>query len=271
MNGEILYELPTSGQWCFDVSWCERNPNLVCASSFESQINVYSLMGGKFNVVHQTSSKIMDSFGVDTNTNSPASNIHQQTTQVISQLKIAPKWMKKTCGARFGFGGKLIHFGKDIADSQHQEQGELIKTVNMSQVITDQDLVEKAQYLQSVLVTGNLIEYCNYKIEIADHESDSTVWKYIMALFFKDKNEKILQLLGIENVKDTENSVFNDVKKKENNIDENTDSFEKLNIDMADNKEFFDNIKSQTNDIENRNQGAEIDLSFDDGSFILFL
>ena len=101
-NGEILYELPTSGQWCFDVSWCKRNPDLICASSFESQINVYSLMGGKYNVVHQTSSKIMDSFGVDTNLNpTPPIESHQQTTQIIPQLKTAPKWMKRPCGASF--------------------------------------------------------------------------------------------------------------------------------------------------------------------------
>lgn len=60
-------------------------------------------MGGKYNVVHQTSSKIMDSFGVDSNTNPTApTDVHKQTTQSIEQLKIAPKWMKRTCGAKFG-------------------------------------------------------------------------------------------------------------------------------------------------------------------------
>ena len=102
-NGEILYELPTSGQWCFDVSWCKSNPDLICASSFEGQVNVYSLMGGKYNVVHQASSKIMDSFGVDSNNPVAVVPVEQQhTTQVVQQLKIAPKWMKRPCGASFG-------------------------------------------------------------------------------------------------------------------------------------------------------------------------
>ena len=114
-NGEILYELPTSGQWCFDVSWCKRNPDLLCASSFEGQVNVYSLMGGKYNVVHQTSSKIMDSFGVDSVPSSPSAV--QKSTQYIPQLKIAPKWMKRPCGASFGvnyiyFYSFLIFKGK---------------------------------------------------------------------------------------------------------------------------------------------------------------
>ena len=93
--------MPTSGQWCFDLSWCQRNPDLICSSSFESQINVYSLMGGQHNVIHQTSSKIMDSFGVDSSNNSPSEK-HKQTVQLIPQLKIAPKWMKRSCGAKFG-------------------------------------------------------------------------------------------------------------------------------------------------------------------------
>jgi len=223
-------------------------------------------MGGTFNVVHQTSSKIMDSFGdVATNANSPASNIHQQTTQVISQLKIAPKWMKKPCGARFGFGGKLVQFGKNMSDNQHQDQ-ELNRKVSVSQVITDQDLVEKAQYLQSVLATGNLIEYCNYKIEIADQESDSTVWKYIMATFYKDKKEKILQLLGIASVKDVEDSVFNGIE--EIDLTENTDSFEKLNLEArGDGEDLFDRISDQTKKAESIKEEVQIDLSFDNGLF----
>jgi protein transport protein SEC31 len=106
-NGEILYDLPTSGQWCFDVSWSQRNPDLICASSFEGQINVYSLMGGKYNVIHQTSSKIMDSFGVDSSAKQDTPlEVQQQITQTIPQLKIAPKWMKRPCGASFGVNTK---------------------------------------------------------------------------------------------------------------------------------------------------------------------
>ena len=102
-TGEIIYELPTSGQWCFDVSWSKRSPDLICASSYEGQINVYSLMGGKYNVNHQTSTKIMDSFGESSSTPSTPNLVQQnQSTHVIQQLKIAPKWMKKPCRANFG-------------------------------------------------------------------------------------------------------------------------------------------------------------------------
>ena len=58
-------------------------------------------------MTHQTSSTIMDSFGVLDNTAGNANlNLIQkvqqeQTTHVVQQLKLAPKWMKRPCGASF--------------------------------------------------------------------------------------------------------------------------------------------------------------------------
>lgn len=102
VNGEILFDLPTPGQWCFDLSWCKRYPNLIASASLEGQVNVYSLMGGRFNVAQPTSSKIMDSFGVDSLANIPESPTAKNAPQFVDQLKIAPKWMKRACGATFG-------------------------------------------------------------------------------------------------------------------------------------------------------------------------
>ena len=43
---QIVYELPTTAQWSFDVRWCPRNPAMICTSSFDGHVSVYSLMGG---------------------------------------------------------------------------------------------------------------------------------------------------------------------------------------------------------------------------------
>lgn len=43
---QIVYELPTTSQWSFDVAWCPRNPAVVCSSSFDGHVSVFSLMGG---------------------------------------------------------------------------------------------------------------------------------------------------------------------------------------------------------------------------------
>lgn len=43
---QILYELPTSAQWCFDIQWCPRNPAVLSAAAFDGHISIYSIMGG---------------------------------------------------------------------------------------------------------------------------------------------------------------------------------------------------------------------------------
>lgn len=43
---QVVYELPTSNQWSFDVQWCPRNPAIISSCSFDGHISVYSLMGG---------------------------------------------------------------------------------------------------------------------------------------------------------------------------------------------------------------------------------
>jgi protein transport protein SEC31 len=163
-------------------------------------------MGGKYNVIQQTSSKIMDSFG-DVPTTPPAVSQQQQITQQIPQLKLAPKWMKRSCGACFAFGGKLVTFGRtplvatgiDANDQANQLALVNNQRITINQVITDADLVDKSQHLEQTLQTGNLIEYCNYKIETSTNSSQSNVWRFILATYNPNRNETFLELLGFSN------------------------------------------------------------------------
>ena len=43
---KVMYEVPISSQWNFDVQWCPKNPALVSCCSFDGHVGVYSLMGG---------------------------------------------------------------------------------------------------------------------------------------------------------------------------------------------------------------------------------
>jgi len=49
----VLYELPTTTQWCFDIQWCPRNPAVLSAASFDGRISVYSIMGGSTDGLRQ--------------------------------------------------------------------------------------------------------------------------------------------------------------------------------------------------------------------------
>ena len=62
-------------------------------------------MGGQQQV--QPTNRITESFGPGMEGLQQAP---QATPQVTMQLKSPPKWLRKPCGASFGFGGKLITF-----------------------------------------------------------------------------------------------------------------------------------------------------------------
>jgi hypothetical protein len=62
-------------------------------------------MGGKHDMKPETSTKIMDSFGVSSAAQVPAQPVPIET-RIIPQLKYAPKWMKRLCGATFGVNWK---------------------------------------------------------------------------------------------------------------------------------------------------------------------
>ena len=60
---QVIYELPTINQWCFDVQWCPRNPALLSTASFDGKISVYSVMGGSLEAQQQsTVDKVSSSF-----------------------------------------------------------------------------------------------------------------------------------------------------------------------------------------------------------------
>lgn len=115
-EGEILSEVATTQHWYSDVQWCPRNPALIASSSLEGAVSVYSLFGGTQHQV-QTSNKIADSFpGMDQMSKAP---VPQQTTSITySDLKKAPKWMRKHSGVSFGvswfilvtFSGRSLRF-----------------------------------------------------------------------------------------------------------------------------------------------------------------
>lgn len=59
----MIYELPTTNQWCFDVQWCPRNPALLSTASFDGRITVYSVMGGSLKAQQQgTVDKVQPGF-----------------------------------------------------------------------------------------------------------------------------------------------------------------------------------------------------------------
>jgi protein transport protein SEC31 len=55
----------------------------------------------------------------------------------------------------------------------------LMFQINVSQVVTEQDLVNRSNLLEGALASGSFAEFCHTKIESGDDDLDSTLWSFL--------------------------------------------------------------------------------------------
>ncbi|XP_070361593.1 protein transport protein Sec31A isoform X9 [Equus asinus] len=203
-TGEVLYELPTNTQWCFDIQWCPRNPAVLSAASFDGRISVYSIMGGSADGLRQKQvDKLSSSFGnldpFGTGQPLPPLQIPQQTAQhnIVLPLKKPPKWIRRPVGASFSFGGKLVTFENIRMQSQQgAEQQQQQHHVFISQVVTEKEFLSRSDQLQQVVQSQGFVSYCQKKIDASQTEFEKNVWSFLKVNFENDSRGKYLELLG---------------------------------------------------------------------------
>lgn len=203
-TAEVLYELPTSTQWCFDIQWCPRNPAVLSAAAFDGHISIYSIMGGSNdNAINLQAEQLNSSFGnmdpFGMGKTLPPLQLPQETSpqSTITPLKKPPKWIRRPVGASFAFGGKLVTLD-NIKPTAQQPQQTAAHVVHISQVVTETDFIDRSNQLQTTLTAGNFLEYCQNKIEAAQNEFEKTVWSFLKVNFEEDARLKYLELLGYE-------------------------------------------------------------------------
>ncbi|XP_043826362.1 protein transport protein Sec31A isoform X5 [Dromiciops gliroides] len=202
-TGEVLYELPTNTQWCFDIQWCPRNPALLSAASFDGRISVYSIMGGSSDGLRQKQvDKLSSSFGnldpFGTGQPLPPLRLPQQSAPqtVVLPLKKPPKWIRRPVGASFSFGGKLVTF-ESMKPQPGAEQQQLQRhQVHVSQVVTEKEFLLRSDHLQQVVQSQGFVSYCQKKIEASQTDFEKNVWSFLKVNFEDDSRGKYLELLG---------------------------------------------------------------------------
>ncbi|XP_051958646.1 protein transport protein Sec31A [Xyrauchen texanus] len=202
-TGEVMYELPTANQWCFDVQWCPRNPALLSAASFDGRISVYSVMGGRLqHHQHSTVDQISASFDTNdpfgTGQSLPPLQVPQPTleTTIIPPLKKPPKWVRRPVGARFAFGGKLVTFENPSLTPQQTPSQPLPRQVHVSQVTTETEFLQRSTELQATLQSGSFTSYCQSKIISSSSDAEQDIWRFLMVNFEDEARVKFLRLLG---------------------------------------------------------------------------
>ncbi|XP_060497733.2 protein transport protein Sec31B isoform X11 [Panthera onca] len=195
-SGEVVYKLPTQSSWCFDVQWCPRDPPVFSAASFDGWISLYSVMGGSWEVQQiRQADKISSSFSKGQPL--PPLQVPEQVAQasLIPPLQKPPKWMRRPAGVSFAFGGKLVTFGLPSTPA-HQVPQPCLRLVFVSQVTTESEFLRRSAELQESLGSGNLLNYCQNKIELTSLQSEKMLWQFLKVTLEQDSRVKFLKLLG---------------------------------------------------------------------------
>nr|XP_055156016.1 protein transport protein Sec31B isoform X6 [Nyctereutes procyonoides] len=93
------------------------------------------------------------------------------------------------------FGGKLVTFGLPNTPA-HQVPQPCLRLVFISQVTTESEFLRRSAELQEALGSGNLLNYCQNKIEQTSMQSEKMLWQFLKVTLEEDSRMKFLKLLG---------------------------------------------------------------------------
>eukprot|EP00602_Paraphysomonas_sp_CaronLab_P005046 CAMPEP_0185030580 /NCGR_PEP_ID=MMETSP1103-20130426/17560_1 /TAXON_ID=36769 /ORGANISM="Paraphysomonas bandaiensis, Strain Caron Lab Isolate" /LENGTH=1052 /DNA_ID=CAMNT_0027565771 /DNA_START=108 /DNA_END=3263 /DNA_ORIENTATION=+ len=152
----------------YHVSWSPCLPAVISTCSFDRSVQFYSLSGAK------------------------------------SKLGRAPKWLRKSAGASFGFGGKLASFTnrpRQGAADQKKSQGQAPCSVEVKihQVIENTDVVNACDEFHNALASEDFNGFCRSKVDSARTEQDKRVWGLMRVICFENNaREELLSHLGFD-------------------------------------------------------------------------
>ncbi|KAJ2742257.1 protein transport protein S31 [Coemansia sp. BCRC 34301] len=177
-SGEIVGELPPSSNWVYDVQWNQANPNVLSGASFDGRINLYTL------------TRDQEVSGALPMADDPFAPQSSSAFAPSLSLKRPPRWLARPCGAAFGFGGQLVHFASAGGSP----------LVSISGFVTEPQLVQQAQQLESLLQTDQAAELCAERAAAAQSGSadQERAWKVLQILFESDARDKLVRFLGFD-------------------------------------------------------------------------
>ncbi|XP_044096252.1 protein transport protein Sec31B isoform X5 [Neovison vison] len=165
-----LKVLESHSRGILSMSWNQADAELLLSSAKDNQILCWNL---------------------------GSSEVPEQVAQasLIPPLKKPPKWMRRPAGVSFAFGGKLVTFGLPSTPA-HQVPQPCLRLVFVSQVIVESEFLRRSAELREALESGNLLNYCQDKIEQTSLQSEKMLWQFLKVTLEEDSRMKFLKLLG---------------------------------------------------------------------------
>lgn len=165
------------------MEWCPRNPDLLATAFFDGTVGIHSIQSTNDATVPPVTPKLdgADVFDV------PG---YSRTTAPTLSLKQPPKWLRRPSSCSFGFGGQLVSVGNLPAASGKNQSS----VVHIRKVITETDIVDRAQKLQQAVDTNTLSTFAEERVRSEKAGEDG--WKALLSLFRANSRDELVTLLG---------------------------------------------------------------------------
>lgn len=191
-TGDSYGEFSVVTNWTFQTRWNPRNPNIIATASFDGKIEVQSIQTtlSEADVKSERRKQLSDDkdfFNI--------AQVHPHDSSFV--LPNAPKWMKRPCGAAFGYGGKILSF--NLARNTRTLG---LSRIRISQFVIDNEANAHTEAFEKALILEDLKEICKLRIEGATNTFEKSDWKTIEALTLKNPRKKIIEYLGFSGVND---------------------------------------------------------------------
>ena len=144
----------------YQATWSPCLPAVVATCSFDRSVQFYSMSGVK------------------------------------SSIGRAPKWLRRTVGASFGFGGKLVIYDTNKANIGSNNKS--TKVASVLQVVEDITLVQSCDKFHHDIATADMSTLCTAKASTTTSLHDKEVWGIMKVLFEKDAREFLVKHLGFD-------------------------------------------------------------------------
>lgn len=185
-TGDSYGEFSVVTNWTFQTRWNPRNPNILATASFDGKIEVQSIQTtlSEADVKSERNIQLSDDkdfFNI--------AQVYPRDSSFI--LPNAPKWMKRPCGAAFGFGGKILSFSlaPKTGISSHSN-------IRISQFAIDVEISAYTAAFDKALNLNDFRDICKTRIEESTNISDKSDWKTIEALTLDNPRKEIIDYLG---------------------------------------------------------------------------
>jgi WD40 repeat protein len=168
----------------YELQWSSTIPGILTTCSFDRTIQIYSFISSSSKSILKTRNNSLQS-------------PHQQPSVICGN---PPNWLRRGCGASFGFGGKLITFGNKLeAAVQIQTNVSAHDTSNRAREF--EHALGRAIYHDEQAQMADrehLKAFCLERARASKDDADREVWRFFTVLFAQQERMEIEQFLGYD-------------------------------------------------------------------------